>query len=499
MPGEAPEPFAPATPSDTFVDLACLRYLEADSPRRRVHAQRLLQRHPDLALESLYAAAVLGDVASARRHLDADPSLATRPGGPRGWDALLYLCYGRVVQPDGDPLAVARLLLERGADPNTYTLLRWEGRSSRFTALTGVMGEGEGGPVHAPPHPEARALAVLLLDAGADPCDGQGLYNTMFSQSDAWLELLLERGLDASRRVSWVDDSEERMLDYLLGYAVATGRRERAALLLAHGADPSGRDFYNHRPYLENALLNGHVEIAELLQRHGAQPVELPPGEHFRAACMRADAAEARRLLEKHPECRADASPLHDAAELGHLESVRLLLDLGFAVDALDVRPRTPGWTPLHHAALKGHLPLVRELVARGAPLALREERYGGTPIGAAAHAEESHEGPLGKAVKDYLLERTGDVCDLARHGRVEQLAEILGREPAQASARTIRGHVPLHFLRDATPELHAVIDLLLMHGADLAACNDAGLTPLALAERDEQEQVVVALRRRGG
>jgi ankyrin repeat protein len=461
-----------------------------------VQAERLLQRHPELARGSLYVAAVLGDLATARRHLDADPSLATRRGGPRGWDALLYLCYGRVAPRGGDPLAVARLLLERGADPNTYTLLN---DRYRFTALTGVMGEGEGGPVHQPPHPHARALAVLLLDAGADPCDGQGLYNTMFDASDAWLELLLARGLDASRRVNWVDDSGERMLDYLLGYAVRHGRRARTELLLAHAADPNGRDFYDRRPYLEHALRNGHSDIAELLQRHGARPVDLAPRERFRAACMRADAAEARRLLAEHPECRDDASPLHDAAELGHLESVRLLLDLGFAVDSREGPERWPGSTPLHRAALKGHLPVVRELVARGAPLDVREQSFGGTPIGAAAHAEEYYEGPLGTAVKDYLLEHTGDVCDLARHGRVERLAGILAREPARAGARTIRGHAPLHFLRDDTSQLDAVIYLLLAYGADLAARNEAGLTPLELARQEEQEKVAAALQSRVG
>ena len=47
------------------------------------------------------------------------------------------------------------------------------GGDCRFTALTGASGEGEQGPVNQPPHPEWEAFARLLLDAGADPNDGQ--------------------------------------------------------------------------------------------------------------------------------------------------------------------------------------------------------------------------------------------------------------------------------------------------------------------------------------
>jgi ankyrin repeat protein len=457
----------------------------------------MLAGHPALADESFYVAALIGDVARMRRQLDADPALATRRGGPRGWDALLYLCYGRVSGGPGcDPLAVARLLLERGADPNSYVLLPRQ--DYRFTALTGAMGWGEAGPRAQPPHSQARELAILLLDAGADPNDSQGLYNTMFDESDAWLQLLLERGLGPAHRANWRADSQVGMLDYLLGWAVSNGRSARAALLLEHGADPNGRDFYNRRPFLENALLNGYPDVADLLRRHAAVAAELTPGELFQAACLRGDSAEARRLLAEHPECGDDPLPLMIAAERGHLAGVRLLLELGFPVDARD--PRWPGSTPLHRAALKGHLPVVRELLARGAPLTVREQTYGGTPIGAATQASINgyeHELTGGVAVKEFLLERTSDVFDLTRHGRTERLAGILAREPGLAQARVLSGYTPLHFLKDDTPKLDAVIELLLAHGADLEARNEAGQTPLEFALHTDQEQAAEALRRR--
>src|SRR4029077_11521278 len=75
-------------------------------------------------------------------------------------------------------LGAAGMLLQSGADPNAGYL--WHRLPTPFTVLTGVLGEGELGPVRQPRHPHALALARLLLEAGADPNDGQALYNRMF-------------------------------------------------------------------------------------------------------------------------------------------------------------------------------------------------------------------------------------------------------------------------------------------------------------------------------
>ena len=50
-------------------------------------------------------------------------------------------------------------------------------------------------PVSQPRHPESIALARLLLDRGAEPNDGQTLYNRMFGTDDDHLVLLFEYGL----------------------------------------------------------------------------------------------------------------------------------------------------------------------------------------------------------------------------------------------------------------------------------------------------------------
>ncbi|HEX4720798.1 MAG TPA: hypothetical protein VH300_19915 [Thermoleophilaceae bacterium] len=132
--------------ADEFLRLACLNYGD-DDPARRQRADELLEAHRWLARASIYTAAAVADLAAARERLAADPGCAAREGGPFGWAPLLYLTYARLPSARGSAVAVARLLLEHGADPNAGYL--WEGLLPPFTALTGVFGNAEGGqPAH---------------------------------------------------------------------------------------------------------------------------------------------------------------------------------------------------------------------------------------------------------------------------------------------------------------------------------------------------------------
>jgi len=87
-------------------------------------------------------------------------------------------------------------------------LAKLPGRGARcgnvppFTALTGAFGEGEDGN-NMPPHQHRDALARLLLEAGADPNDGQTLYNKHFNPNDEHLRLLFEHGLGQDKRGPW--------------------------------------------------------------------------------------------------------------------------------------------------------------------------------------------------------------------------------------------------------------------------------------------------------
>src|SRR4051812_26538197 len=213
-------------PAEEFLRLACLTY-GADDPVRRHNARAMLDAQPALGADSVHVAAARADGTALRRLLADDPALAGQESGPFGWPPLLYLAYARH-DPDvsaeavGDAVAV---LLEAGADPDAGYL--WQGSRPPFTALTGAFGEGEGGPERHPRHPQWETLARALLEAGADPNDGQTLYNRTFRPDDSHLVLLLEHGLD---------DAEE--LAFQLGWAVWHGLTERAGLLLSAGVGP---------------------------------------------------------------------------------------------------------------------------------------------------------------------------------------------------------------------------------------------------------------------
>ena len=112
--------------SDRFIRLACLDYL-ADHVERREKARELLAQNPSLVSENFFTSITVGDVATVKKMLLANPRLATTRGGPYNWEPLLYAAYSRLNSeaPAHSTLEVARLLIKSGADPNAGFL--WDG------------------------------------------------------------------------------------------------------------------------------------------------------------------------------------------------------------------------------------------------------------------------------------------------------------------------------------------------------------------------------------
>jgi ankyrin repeat protein len=75
-------------------------------------------------------------------------------------------------------------------------------------------------------------------------------------------------------------------------------------------------------------------------------------------------------------------TPLHQAAAIGHEETVRMLVELGGDVHA----QATDGRTPLHLAASRGHAETARRLVKMGG-VALAQDALGNTLLHCAAGA----------------------------------------------------------------------------------------------------------------
>jgi ketosteroid isomerase-like protein len=379
---------------DEFLRLVTLNYGD-DDPGRLARAQALLREHDWLATANVYTIAATGDLDAARDLLADDPAAASRFGGPYRWEPLLYLTYARLPLSSGrSPLAVARLLLEHGADPNAGYL--WEGLIPPFTALTGALGGG--GTI--PKHPQELALARLLLEAGANANDGQALYNRGWGQGtdEEWLELLFEFGLGTGdggpwrRRFGERQDSPKKMLEDLLIAAAHHGLTDRVRRLLARGVDPRGErvqhPIYRGRSPVQEAALNGHMDIVAMLLEAGAS-WEHDQVDELIAAAMSGDRAAVQRLLATNPDLRERAierSPdqLVQAAEQDSYDAVALLIELGFDVNA---RPRT---APLHEAAMRGNLPVIRLLLEHGADLNVRDTGYDATPAGWAEHHEQS-------------------------------------------------------------------------------------------------------------
>ena len=192
------------TRRDEFCRLACLTYSHEDGPARWAQARQLLAERPDLTAGDIWAAATAArpdDVAPAARRAAAAGGRArsARCGGGRCSTSPTPASIPTV--PADAVLAVARQLLDAGADPNDGYL--FDALPSPFTVLTGVFGNGELGQQRQPRHPHWQALGRLLLDAGADPNDAQTLYNRMFEPDNSHLELLFEYGLGRGDGGPW--------------------------------------------------------------------------------------------------------------------------------------------------------------------------------------------------------------------------------------------------------------------------------------------------------
>jgi len=437
-------------------------------------ARRIVDRDPGISKDSLFTAAICGDVAEVERRLACDPQSALRTGGHRQWTALAYVTYGRL-----DPVnavTIARLLLDAGADPNFQFDDGW---GTPFKVLTGAIRLGEGAQ---PSHAQAAELVDLLIAAGADAYDSQSLYNVSIVGSDThWYDVLWRYAEAAGVLDHWRVKGEGRLgdhlgvstLDYLLGNAVGQNHLVRAEWQLARGADPDAPHAYSKRPVHALAQLSGFADMAALLERHGATPVRLTGVDAFRAAVLRHDAATARALLADRPDLIGNPATLLAAAEFGNAAAVGLLLDLGAAVDG----PDHDGISPLHRAVQSGSLDVVNRLLAAGAEIDRRERRWKGTPLTWSGVLHQPH-------ITARLAPLSRDVRGLSWLGLTGRLAAVLSETPERIGF-TLQGDenpTLLFCLPDEEDAAAEVVRVLVAHGADPAVRNPAGKTPAEVA-----------------
>ncbi len=373
------------------------------NPARPHVAARVLLDTPDLAAGDPYAACAAGNEAVLRQTTGADPGWVNRPGGPFKLPPLVAVTHSRLGQlPEFRDrlLRAAHVLLQAGADPTQVIGNRFPPASleapdkAPLSALYGAAG------VNRDP-----ALTTLLLDAGADPNDGESLYHSLENPDctrlllqhgarvsgtnalgraldmpePAALELLLANGGDPNERgIGPIADFWGGNL--LRAIAVRRSARHVQALLTA-GADPLSRTRDGISAY-RLALQTGLLEVADLLKAAGgAEP--LSDAEQFVAACARADAAEARRIQARRPDLpgslpEAQLRLLPDTVAWGSDAAARVMVALGWPVAA-------PGgdWqaSALNLAVFRGDADLTEFLLAHGA--SWREQHsYGDDVIG---------------------------------------------------------------------------------------------------------------------
>ena len=208
---------------------------------------------------------------------------------------------------------------------------------------------------------------------------------------------LLDRGAEVDA-LAWMYGGEHTTMSMLVSSCHPAEAGVQVALvetLLDFGAAVEGRGSGDWVSPLMTALAFGYRDAAEALARRGARVDTLA------AAAGLGRLADARRFLATAgSEDRHRALAL--AAQHGHVEIVRLLLDAGEDPDRYNPKGNHRHSTPLHQAVWGGHEAVVRLLVERGARLDIKDTAHHGTPLGWAEYGGR-------KEIAGYLRARNHD------------------------------------------------------------------------------------------
>lgn len=380
-------------------------FVIAATDGRRTRAEAMLAARPDIERDA-WARLVLG------RGWDGDPNAT---GGPRGWAPLVYACHSCFA-----PSALARVLLERGADPNA-AFVNEHGRMSALYGAAGILHDAE--------------LTRALLEAGADPNDGESLYHATEAETTECLELLLAHGADPSGTNALAHALDGDSLDpvrvlldrgadpnegALVAHAVRRGRGpEFVRLLVAYGADvdrPGGETWRGNVPLrtpYQHARLRGRDDVADALAELGAA-TDVSPEDEAVSALARGE----------RPSAPLPAQPDPDAQEVVVLSALGDHLDV--VVETVGPNFRgvvggSPSGSLLQHASWIGDPSRVAALLRRGADVAPGPRGSGDTPLSWAVHGSRHNHDPRADHVAvaellvgagDMLHEGLGDQAD---------------------------------------------------------------------------------------
>jgi ankyrin repeat protein len=375
--------------------------------------QRMLEADPDLPLGNISLACCFYLRDEVARLIAADPEAATRkaPIAP----PLTSLAQSHAIhiypEREADMLAIADMLLSRGADVNAG-VPAYVGSDHMLSTLYFAVG-----------HSGNMPLAKWLLEHGADPNDGESLYHSTELGHHEGLRLLLSHGAEPKgtnallRAMDFHDIEAVQMLmdagaevDEFNGEHVGgerpwvvpslhqAARRLAPAgmvnLLLDAGASTT-REFEGVTAY-SMARVYGNRDLARVLEDRGAAtPLNREEALLARAADgldSPGEYIDPAKLPEAYRHLVRTLLHLPTPDMLGHLSR---LVALGVPYDT----PDAEGLTPVQVAGWEG-LPDIMSYMLRLKPDLSHVNGYGGTLLSTILHGSENNPNRKGR---DYV------------------------------------------------------------------------------------------------
>jgi ankyrin repeat protein len=359
-------------------------------------ANAILERYPQVAAANIFTAAALANESSVRAFIARNPALAAATGGPYNWDALCHLCFSRYLRLDAARshafVRTAQALLDAGANPNTGWYEKpwrpgdpdvWESAlygaagAAHHAGLTQLLldrgadpNDGET-PYHVPEGYDNTVLEILLKSGKVDERGKAWILARKADWHDyAGLRLGLDYGADPNFIPHWGTSALQHSV-------LRDNRMEMIQLLLDRGANPLLPDKKDGTNAAQLAARRGRGDVLKLLVDRGID-AQLRGIDEVAAACALGDRARADEALRTDAKARAifavhGGNLLGTFSGVGNTKGVECLLDLGVPPDALYHGDAYFGTarnsTALHVAAWRGNPDVMRLLIQRGTPV----------------------------------------------------------------------------------------------------------------------------------